>query len=71
VTEVRGKGENVRLIESGQNTPADLDAKDERVLDWVLETYGDLSTAEISDLSHEEMAYKNTRTGELIAYRYA
>jgi len=71
ITIVRGKGDNVRLIESGEKTESELGENDIRVLDWVLETYGDLSTTEISDLSHEEMAYKFTSTGEPIAYRYA
>lgn len=71
VTIVRGKGDNVRLIQSGEKATDDLTQNDKRVLDWVLENYGGLSTGEISDLSHEEMAYKYTAIGETIAYRYA
>jgi uncharacterized phage-associated protein len=71
VTIVRGKGDNVRLIQSGENAPSELTQIDRRVLDWVIETYGNLSTSEISNLSHEEMAYKFTHQGEPIAYRYA
>jgi uncharacterized phage-associated protein len=71
VTVVRGKGDNVRLIQSGEDAGSELDSKDKRVLDWIIETYGRLTTNEISDRSHEEMAYRFTTQGEPIAYRYA
>jgi len=46
--------------------------KDERkLLDWVLETYGNMSAAEIVRLSHEEKAYKDTEPNKKIAYAYA
>ncbi len=48
----------------------ELSEEERRELDAVLERYGDLSTSEIVDLSHEEMAYKYTRPGEPIAYEY-
>jgi len=38
---------------------------------WVLETYGNMSSGEISDLSHNELAYKFTRPNQPIAYEYA
>lgn len=62
---------SVRLIERGPETPDVLDETDRRILDWVAETYGKLNTSQITDLSHEERAYKNTRPGERIAYAYA
>lgn len=37
----------------------------------VLEKFGKLNAAEISDQSHSETAWKNTRTGETISYGYA
>ncbi len=37
----------------------------------VYEKYGRLRANEISDLSHMEMAWKNTRNGQLISYDYA
>jgi len=47
-------------------------AEDEcKVMDWVLETYGAMRSGEITDLSHNELAYKNTRPNEPIAYEYA
>lgn len=48
-----------------------LSPSERRIIDWVIETYGHYTSAEITDISHEEMAYKNTRMGEPIAYRYA
>ena len=61
-------------ITTGENTSAAsemLNADEKTVIDWVIETYGHLTSAEITEVSHEEMAYKNTRMGEPIAYRYA
>lgn len=68
---VAGKEPTVRLIRPGETSTDVLDEADLRVLDWVAETYGGLSTTEITDLSHEELAYRNTRGGERIAYAYA
>lgn len=68
---VTGKEPTVRVIKQGAHLPDILDDTDRRILDWITETYGYLSTAEITDLSHEEKAYKNTRGGERIAYAYA
>jgi uncharacterized phage-associated protein len=71
---INSQGSNASLIEPGENfrdAESELAEADRRVLDWVAETYGHLTTAEITDLSHEEMAYKNTRRSEPIAYRYA
>ncbi len=48
-----------------------LDDKEIEVLDWVLKTYGEMGAREISDLSHTERAYKDTRPNEPIAYAYA
>lgn len=61
-------------ITSGENASAAselLNADEKKVIDWVIETYGHLTSAEITEFSHEELAYKNTRMGEPIAYRYA
>lgn len=71
---INSQGSNASLIEPGErarDTEPELSVSDRCVLDWVAETYGHLTTAEITDLSHEEMAYKNTRRSEPIAYRYA
>ncbi|HEX6278549.1 MAG TPA: Panacea domain-containing protein [Pyrinomonadaceae bacterium] len=68
---VPGKEPTVRLIKRGSEPLDVLNDSDRRVLDWVAEKYGGLSTQEITDLSHEEKAYKNTRGGERIAYAYA
>lgn len=68
---VPDKDPSVRVIKPGADALDVLDASDIRILDWVVETYGGLSTTAITDLSHEEKAYKNTRGGERIAYAYA
>ncbi|MEJ7848822.1 MAG: type II toxin-antitoxin system antitoxin SocA domain-containing protein [Pyrinomonadaceae bacterium] len=49
----------------------DLAADEIATIDWVLDNYGTLSSSEISDQSHREKAYRFTRPGEKIAYRYA
>ncbi len=49
----------------------ELSTDERKVLDWVLETYGNMSSGEISDLSHNELAYKFTRPNQPIAYEYA
>ncbi|HEX6125014.1 MAG TPA: Panacea domain-containing protein [Pyrinomonadaceae bacterium] len=56
----------------GDTRTNDLLSEPERqAINWVLETYGSMSAGEISDISHQEKAYRNTRTGEEIAYEYA
>jgi uncharacterized phage-associated protein len=51
--------------------PAALSLSERASLDWVIDTYGDMSARSISELSHREKAYKHTRPGEPIAYEYA
>jgi uncharacterized phage-associated protein len=68
---VPGKEPTVRVVKPGAEVVDVLDESDRRVLDWVADNYGALSTTAITDLSHEEKAYKNTRGGERIAYAYA
>jgi uncharacterized phage-associated protein len=64
-------GRQTFLIKSERAGEVELDAEELKTIDWVLETYGSLSASEISDLSHREKAYRFTRPGEQIAYRYA
>ena len=64
-------GRQTFLIKSERAGDVELDAEELKTIDWVLETYGSLSASEISDLSHREKAYRFTRPGEQIAYRYA
>lgn len=68
---VADKDPSVRLVKPGSESLDVLDESDRRVLDWVAETYGSLTTLQITELSHAEKAYKNTRAGERIAYAYA
>lgn len=56
---------------SADSLEQELTDDEKASIDWVLETYGYLSAAEISELSHREKAYRFTRPGEKIAYRYA
>ena len=48
-----------------------LDNDEIKVLDWVVDTYGEMGAGEISELSHTERAYKDTKPNEPIAYAYA
>jgi uncharacterized phage-associated protein len=48
-----------------------LTDEEKKLLDWVADTYGEMSASAISDLSHREMAYKHTDPNEPIAYAYA
>ena len=48
-----------------------LSGDEQKVLDWVADTYGGMTAGEISGLSHREMAYKYTEPNEPIAYAYA
>jgi uncharacterized phage-associated protein len=47
-----------------------LTAEEKTILDWVADTYGAMSASEISEISHDEKAYKFTRPNEPIAYSY-
>ncbi len=71
--DVPGRGVNAQMIKPSGSAGGDLGlSRDEtEVLDWVLDTYGEMSPTEISDLSHSEKAYKFTRPQEPIAYEYA
>ncbi len=71
---VPGKDRSVQLIEPGTKASVHLTKlsdSDRLILDWVVDTYGRLTTTEITDVSHNELAYTNTRPGDRIAYRYA
>lgn len=58
-------------FETSAETSELLDEGELKVLDWVLETYGEMGAGEISEHSHSERAYKDTRPNEPIAYKYA
>lgn len=60
------------LVKSGDRLVPDfLTAEERQTLDWVLGTYGAMSAGQLTELSHREKAYLNTRSGEEIAYEYA
>lgn len=71
VPELGKNAQRIKAVKNADRSP-DLLSEDEiRLLDWILETYGAMSPTEISELSHLEKAYANTRLGEQIAYEYA
>jgi uncharacterized phage-associated protein len=47
-----------------------LSDNERKVLDWVADTYGKMNASEVSEFSHNELAYKNTSPNEPIAYAY-
>lgn len=63
--------ERTKHFVTAGGVPESLDEAEVKVLDWVLDTYGEMGAREISDLSHEERAYKDTRPNEPIAYAYS
>ena len=63
---------SAELVRSGENSAVDfLTAEECRSLDWVVGTYGGMTASQLTEVSHRERAYKDTRTGEEIAYEYA
>jgi uncharacterized phage-associated protein len=63
---------SAELISSGENSALDfLTPEEQRTVAWVAKTYGEMSASQLTEISHRERAYKNTRTGEEIAYEYA
>lgn len=60
------------VVEAGDSRADALLTGPEQIsVDWVLTTYGTMSAGEISEVSHREKAYRDTRMGEEIAYEYA
>lgn len=65
---------NAEFISKGDNDSdfsVQLSEDEIETLKSVVEDFGHLDAAEISDVSHEEVAYRNTRTGELISYGFS
>jgi uncharacterized phage-associated protein len=63
---------SAELVRSGENSTFDfLTVEERQSLDWVLATYGRMTASQLTEISHRERAYKDTRTGEEIAYEYA
>jgi uncharacterized phage-associated protein len=60
------------LIRTGENPAKDfLSPEERRSLDWVVDNYGNMSASQLTELSHRERAYRDTKSGEEIAYEYA
>jgi uncharacterized phage-associated protein len=66
-------GHKAILIKPVAKTSArdQLEREEIATIDWVLRTHGELSAEQIVELTHNEKAYRFTRPGEEIAYRYA
>jgi uncharacterized phage-associated protein len=66
------KRNSADLVRSGEtSTDAFLTREEQASLDWVVSNYGSMSAGQLTEISHREKAYKNTRAGEEIAYEYA
>jgi hypothetical protein len=63
-------GEGV-LVTPTAEPAGELSPDEIETIDWVLANYGRMTSTEISNQSHQEKAYRFTRPGEEIAYRYA
>ena len=50
---------------------SELDEEQRKLLDWVVDTYGKLTTTEIVDASHQESAYWESNFQQPIDYNYA
>ena len=71
---INTKGTEARLLKPKKNydpTQSILTDDEKRVVDWVVGRLGDLSANQISDISHEETAYRNTPAGAPISYTFA
>ena len=63
---------SAELISRGDNSAVDfLTPEEQKTLEWVTRAYGNMSASQLTELSHREKAYRNTRAGEEIAYEYA
>jgi len=61
-----------RTLTAATNAETEVLSETERkVLDWVSDTYGKMNASEVSEFSHNELAYKNTDPNEPIAYAYS
>lgn len=63
---------SAEVITGGDNSTVDfLTPEEQKTLEWVTKAYGYMSASQLTELSHREKAYRNTRTGEEIAYEYS
>lgn len=74
VTRIKSRGKPAKVIRektSYRPSKSPLSKEELRFLDWVIKTYGHLSTKELVALSHREMAYWDTHWRQPISYSYA
>jgi len=63
---------SAELVRTGDNPANNFLSQNElQSMDWVLESYGKMSASQLTEISHRERAYKDTKSGEEIAYEYA
>ena len=63
---------SAELVRTGDAPATDFLSQNElQSMDWVLESYGNMSASQLTEVSHRERAYKDTKSGEEIAYEYA
>jgi uncharacterized phage-associated protein len=67
----KGTANEINLGAKSKTATDALSPEETETLDWVLANYGQMTTEEIMELSHNEKAYRNTHSGEKIAYGYA
>ncbi len=73
ITDVENQYGYGEVIETGKEyaLPNSLNADESDVLEMVLDEFGNLSAGEISERSHGEKGYTETRNNEMISYMYA
>jgi len=63
---------SAEVVRTGDNAANDFLSQNElQSMDWVLKSYGKMSASQLTEVSHRERAYKDTKSGEEIAYEYA
>lgn len=67
----KGTANHIQPGKKARNPEDLLSPEETATLDWVLAGYGQMTSEEIMETSHNEKAYRNTRAGEKIAYGYA
>ncbi len=71
VIELSPTEQDCDLITSSQVLQGELNESELKTLERVISKLGKLSARDLSDLTHLEKAYKETKKGDLISYEYA
>lgn len=73
-TRMMVKGKEAKILKTSENykpSTGILTEEEKRMLDWTIEKLGHMTSEEISEFSHMEMAWKSLKIGEPISYQYA